>query len=139
MNHFGDAHLRVWTLRITALLAAGVQDQLAWLGKREWDTGSVVEEVELLCRVSEGLTERGFFEPGHQRHLQALGRSLAEIGTTRRAGLWSEALLTDPAWSEIRTHARQFLLATLGDWHQPLPRASEPRTEHHRPPGCGGC
>ncbi|WP_283948595.1 hypothetical protein [Streptomyces panaciradicis] len=42
MNDFGDAHLRRWTLHITALLAADAQDQLAWLGKREWDTGSVV-------------------------------------------------------------------------------------------------
>ncbi|MEU9391902.1 hypothetical protein AB0D86_18100 [Streptomyces sp. NPDC048324] len=130
MNDFGDAHLRMWTLHITALLAADAQDQLAWLGNRDWDTGSVVEELELLCRVSEELTERGYFEPENQRHLQALGRSLAEIDTTRRAGLWNEALTTDPAWSDIRTHARQFLLTTLGDWHQPLPRHFPSHTGH---------
>ncbi|MFE3548141.1 hypothetical protein ACFXN2_05625 [Streptomyces kronopolitis] len=52
MNHLGDANLRTWTLRSTALLAADTQDQLAWLGERELETKDFVEEVELLCRVS---------------------------------------------------------------------------------------
>lgn len=42
-----------------ALLGAGTRDQLAWLGRREPATESVAEELELLCRTSEGLTERG--------------------------------------------------------------------------------
>ncbi|MER8011859.1 hypothetical protein [Streptomyces sp. NPDC094149] len=122
MNDLGDAHMRIWTLRITALLAADAQDQLAWLGERQWDTESVVEELELLCRVSEGLAERGFFESRNLPDLRAIGRCLTEIDTARGADLWNEALITDPAWSEIRMYARQFLLATLGGWHQPLPR-----------------
>ncbi|WP_326586077.1 hypothetical protein [Streptomyces sp. NBC_01294] len=54
MNHLGDVHLRTWTLRFMALLAAETQGQLVWLGERELETKDVVEEVELLCRVSEG-------------------------------------------------------------------------------------
>ncbi|MFJ9588676.1 hypothetical protein [Streptomyces acidicola] len=131
MNHLGDAHLRTWTLRFMALLAADTQNQLDWLGERELDTESVVEEVELLCRISEGLAERGFFEPKNLRDLQDIGRRLAGIDAARRAGLWGNALVTDPAWDEIRTLARQFLLTTLGDWRQPLPRPARPQSGGH--------
>ncbi|MFH8474546.1 hypothetical protein [Streptomyces sp. NPDC018000] len=105
-----------------ALLAADTQVQLAWLGERELETEAVVEEVELLCRISEGLAERGAFEPENLRDLQAISRCLAEIDSACRAGLWANALATDPAWDAIRPLARQFLLTTLGDWRQPLPR-----------------
>ncbi|GHI10301.1 hypothetical protein AQI88_38990 [Streptomyces cellostaticus] len=131
MNHLGDANLRTWTLRITALLAADTQDQLAWLGERELETKDVVEEVELMCRVSEGLAERGAFEPEDQCHLRAIGRRIGEIDVTRRAGPWDSALATDSAWDDIRSLARQFLLTTLGDWHQPLPRPVRPHTGDH--------
>ncbi|WP_310725891.1 hypothetical protein [Streptomyces sp. N2A] len=128
MNDLGDVHLRAWTLRFMALLAAGTQDQLAWLGERELETESVVEEVELLCRICEGLAERGAFEPKNLRDLQAIGRRLGEIDPASRAGLWANALATDPAWDDIRPVARQFLLTTLGDWRQPLPRLVRPHT-----------
>ncbi|MEU2718611.1 hypothetical protein [Streptomyces sp. NPDC007205] len=131
MNHLGDAHLRNWTLRLAALLAADTQDQLAWLGERELETKDVVEEVELLCRVSEGLAERGAFEPEDLRDLRAIGRRLGEIDATCRVGLWEYALAVDPAWDDIRSLARQFLLTRLGDWRQPLPRPVRPHTGDH--------
>jgi hypothetical protein len=126
MNQLGDAHLRTWVLRFMALLAVDTQDQLAWLGERELENESAIEEVELLCRISEGLAERGAFEPKDLRDLQAIGRRLGEIDAACRVGLWANALATDPAWDEIRTLARQFLLTTLGDWRQPLPRPVRP-------------
>ncbi|MFD9411636.1 hypothetical protein ACFWBN_32075 [Streptomyces sp. NPDC059989] len=126
MNHLGDEHLRNWTMRFMTLLAADTQDQLAWLGKREEDTKSVVEEVELLCRVSEGLAERGFFEPEDLHNLRAIGRRLGEIDASCRVGLWDNALATDPVWDDIRSLARQFLLTRLGDWRQPLPPPRRP-------------
>jgi hypothetical protein len=126
MNQLGDAHLRTWVLRFMALLAVDTQDQLAWLGERELENESVIEEVELLCRISEELAERGVFEPEHLRDLQVIGRRLGEIDAACRVGLWVNALATDPAWDEIRTLARQFLLTTLGDWRQPLPRPVRP-------------
>ncbi|MFI8876996.1 hypothetical protein [Streptomyces sp. NPDC055243] len=131
MNHLGDAHLRAWTLRWMTLLAAGPRDQLAWLGERELDTESVVEELELLCRVAEGLAERGAFEPENLNGLRAIGRRLGEIDAACRVGLWANALATDPTWDEIRPLARQFLRTTLGDWRQPLPRPVRPHTGDH--------
>jgi hypothetical protein len=131
MNHLGDAHLRTLTLRFMALLAADTQDQLAWLGERELETKDVVEEVELLCRVSEGLAERGVFEPKDLRDLRATGRRLGKIDAACRVGLWADALATDPAWDDIRSLARRFLLTTLGDWRQPLPRPVRPYTGDH--------
>ncbi|MGI5368851.1 hypothetical protein [Streptomyces iakyrus] len=130
MNHLGDAHLRTWALRFMALLAADTRDQLAWLGEHELETKDVVEEVEFLCRVSEGLAERGAFEPKDLRDLRAIGRRLGEIDAACRVGLWANALATDPAWDGIRPLARQFLLTTLGDWRQPLPRPVRPYTGH---------
>ncbi|MGW1988369.1 hypothetical protein ACWCPJ_39030 [Streptomyces collinus] len=97
MNHLGDANLRTWTLRITALLAADTRDQLAWVGERELETKDVVEEVELMCRVSEGLAERGAFEPEDQRHLRAIGRRIGYFDGTHRVGSWDNALATDSA------------------------------------------
>ncbi|MES5823394.1 hypothetical protein [Streptomyces sp. RG80] len=126
MNPLGDAKLRSWTLRFMTLLAADAQDQLAWLGERELDAESVVEEAELVCRVCEGLAERGVFESGELPDLRAIGRRLGEIDAAGRTGLWADALGTDPAWDEIRALARQFLLTTLGDWRQPLPRPVAP-------------
>lgn len=121
MNQLGDAQLRTWTLRLTALLAADTEDQLAWLGERELETDAMVEEVELLCRVAEGLTRHGVLEPERLDGLRAIGRRLGRIDAARRAGHWGDALTTDPAWAEVRPLARRFLLATLGDWRQPLP------------------
>ncbi|MER5728386.1 hypothetical protein ABT084_08530 [Streptomyces sp. NPDC002138] len=131
MNHYGEVHLRTLTLRFTALLAAATQDQLAWLGKRELETKDVVEEVELLCRIAEDLTERGVFDAEDLRGLRAIGRRLGKIDATCRTGLWNTALTTDPAWGDIRSLARQFLLTRLGDWRQPLPRPGPPRTGDH--------
>uniref|UniRef100_A0AAU2JPL4 Uncharacterized protein n=1 Tax=Streptomyces sp. NBC_00049 TaxID=2903617 RepID=A0AAU2JPL4_9ACTN len=128
MNHLGDTRLRTRTLYFMALLAADTQDQLAWLGEREVETKDVVEEVELLCRVSEGLAERGVFEPEDLRDLRAVGRRLGEIDATCRVGLWHNALATDPAWDDVRSLARQFLLTRLGDWRQPLPPPVRPHT-----------
>jgi hypothetical protein len=126
MNHLGDAHLRTWTLRFIALLAADTRNQLAWLGGRELETKDVVEEVELLCRVCEGLADRGAFESEDLRRLRAIGRRLGEIDAVCRVGLWANALATDPAWDDIRALARHFLLTALGDWRQPLPRPVRP-------------
>lgn len=131
MNDLGDAKLRTWTLRIMTLLAADTQDQLAWVGERELETEFVVEEAELLCRVSEGLAERGVFEPKDLRDLQAIGRRLGEIDVACRAGIWANALATDSAWDEVRSLARQFLLTALGDWRQPLPRPVHSHTGDH--------
>ncbi|GAA2454652.1 hypothetical protein GCM10010388_50820 [Streptomyces mauvecolor] len=131
MNHLGDMHMRTWTLRWMALLAADPQDQLAWLGEHELKTESVVEEVELLCRISEGLTERGVFEPKNLRDLQAIAHCLGEIDAACRSGLWGSALATDPAWDGMRTLARRLLLTALGDWRQPLPRPMGPHTGGH--------
>lgn len=128
MNDLGDAHRYDWTLRVVALLAADTQDQLAWLGEHELETEDVVEEVGLLCRVCEGLAERGAFEAGDLRDLGAIGRRLDEIDTTCRVGRWENALATDLAWDDIRSLARRFLLTRLGDWRQPLPRPVRPRT-----------
>ncbi|WP_405661748.1 hypothetical protein OG379_11420 [Streptomyces sp. NBC_01166] len=122
MNHLGDANLRTWTLRFMALLAADTQDQLAWLRERQLETKDVVDELELICQISEGLAERGAFEPEDLCSFRAIGRRLGEIDATSRTGRWADALSADPAWSEIRHLARQILLATLGDWRQPLPR-----------------
>ncbi|MET8454268.1 hypothetical protein [Streptomyces sp. NPDC005209] len=131
MHHLGDANLRTWTLRVTALLAADTQDQLAWPGERELETKDVVEVVELMCRVSEGLAERGAFGPDDQRQLRANGRRICEIDATRRVGLWDNALATDSAWDDLRSLARQFLLTRPGDWHQPLPRLVRPPMGDH--------
>ncbi|MFF1292738.1 MULTISPECIES: hypothetical protein [unclassified Streptomyces] len=132
MNDLGDAHLRTWTVRLMTLVAADAQDQLAWLGERELETESIVEEVELFCRVAEGLAERGVFEPQELRDLRVIGRRLGEIDAASRTGLWADALAAaDPAWGEIRLLARQFLLTTLGDWRQPMPRPVHPHTGHH--------
>ncbi|MFJ7127326.1 hypothetical protein [Streptomyces sp. NPDC098101] len=131
MNHLGDAYLHTWTLRFMALLAADTQDQLVWLGEHELETKDIVEEVELLCRVSEGLAERGAFELEDLRGLRAIGRRLGEIDGTCRVGLWGNALATDPAWDDIRFLARRFLLASLGDWRQPLPRPVHSHTGDH--------
>ncbi|MER6186601.1 hypothetical protein [Streptomyces sp. NPDC001652] len=114
------------------LVAADAQDQLAWLGERELETKSIVEEVELFCRVAEGLAERGVYEPQELRDLRVIGRHLGAIDAASRTGLWADALAAaDPAWGEIRLLARQFLLTTLGDWRQPMPRPMHPRTGHH--------
>ncbi|MBT3151002.1 hypothetical protein HTV45_08885 [Streptomyces sp. CHD11] len=126
MNHLGDANLRTRTLRFMALLAADTDDQLAWLSEREVETKDVVEELELLGRVTECLAERGAFEPGNLPDLRAIGQRLGEIDAARRAGLWADALADDPAWDDIRPLARRFLLTTLGDWRQPLPRPVRP-------------
>ncbi|GHI82864.1 hypothetical protein [Streptomyces xanthophaeus] len=131
MNHLGDTSLRTWVLRLMALLAAETPDQLAWLGERELETKDVVEEVELLCRVSEGLAERGALEPADLRGLRAVGRRLGEIDGTGRVGLWHIALAADPAWDDIRSLARQFLLTRMGDWRQPLPRPMGRHTGGH--------
>ncbi|MFC8454252.1 hypothetical protein [Kitasatospora sp. NPDC057223] len=131
MNDLGDAHLRTWTVRFMALLSADPQDQLAWLGERGPATKDVVEEVELICRVAGELAERGTFGPTDLVRLQAIGRRLGEIDGAGRAGLWADALVTDPAWDDIRALARQFLLTRLGDWRQPLPRPFRPFTSDH--------
>ncbi|WP_435611808.1 hypothetical protein [Streptomyces sp. bgisy159] len=122
MNRLGDAHLRTWTLRLLALLAADGEAQIAWLGERELETESLIAETELLCRVGEGLAERGAIEAGSLRALRAIGRRLGKIDAVSRTGLWADALSTDPAWDDVRRLARACLLTTLGDWRQPLPR-----------------
>ncbi|MEU6841817.1 hypothetical protein ABZ930_08100 [Streptomyces sp. NPDC046716] len=129
MNDLGDVQLRAWTLRWMALLAADIRDQLAWLGEQEVETKDVFEEVELLCRISEGLAERGVFESKDLGDLRAVSRRVGEIDAASRVGLWADSLATEPVWDELRTLIRHFLLSTLGDWHQPLPRT--PRAPGH--------
>ncbi|MFI9389890.1 hypothetical protein ACIG53_03315 [Streptomyces bauhiniae] len=123
MNDLGDAHMRTWSLRFMTLLAAGLEDQLAWLGEQAVEAGDAVEEVLLLCRVWEGLVERGVGEPGTLPDAEAIVRRLGEIGDAPRTGLWADELGTEPVWGEVRTLARQFLLTELGDWRRPLPPA----------------
>ncbi|MFG3074280.1 hypothetical protein [Streptomyces sp. NPDC048225] len=122
MNDLGDAKLRDWSLHGLALFAADTPDQLAWLGERDVETKEVVEEVQLICSLAEGLTERGAFGPEDLRGFRAIGRCVGEIGAACRPGLWAGALLSDPAWDEVRLLARHLLLTTQGDWRQPLPR-----------------
>ncbi|MFF7446559.1 MULTISPECIES: hypothetical protein [unclassified Streptomyces] len=129
MNHLGDANLRTWTLRLTTLLAADPRDQLAWLDGRAVDTESLIDEVELLCRVCEGLTERGVFDPEQLHALRAVGHRLADIDTACRTGPWAESLTTDPTWDAVRPLARRFLVTTLGDWRQPLPASPRRGTD----------
>ncbi|MFF3976478.1 hypothetical protein [Streptomyces sp. NPDC001828] len=120
MNHLGDVSIRTQTLHLMALLAADTRDQLAWLGERELETKDVVEDAELYCGVSEELAERGLYEPDDLRNLQEIGRRLGGIDAVGRLGFWGDALVTDPAWGDIRSLARRFLLTRLGDWRQPL-------------------
>ncbi|MEU6765697.1 hypothetical protein ABZ916_24660 [Streptomyces sp. NPDC046853] len=81
-----------------------------------------LREVQVLCRVGGELAERGAFNSQGLWELRAMGRRLGEIDAASRVGPWSNALASDPAWDGIRSLARRFLLTTLGDWHQPLPR-----------------
>ncbi|WP_030805397.1 hypothetical protein [Streptomyces sp. NRRL F-2799] len=123
MNDLCDAHMRTWALRFMTLLAADPPDQLTWLGRQAVETDSVVEEVLLLCRIWEGLVERGVGETGTVTDAQAIGRRLGEISDAPHTGLWADELAVEPVWGEVRSLARQFLLAELGDWRQPLPPA----------------
>ncbi|MFC9154587.1 hypothetical protein ACFTT0_06325 [Streptomyces bauhiniae] len=125
MNDLGDAHLRTWALRFMTLLAADPGDQLAWLGRQAVETGSVVEEVLLLCRIWEGLVERGLGEPATLADARAVGRRLGEIEGAPHTGLWADELAVEPVWGEVRSLARQFLLTELGDWRRPLPPARD--------------
>ncbi|MFJ3101372.1 hypothetical protein [Streptomyces sp. NPDC086835] len=121
-----DEHWRTWTRLFLSLLAADEPDQLTWLGERELETCLVVDDVEFACLIAEGLTDRGAFEPENLRDLQALGRRVGEIDADRRTAQWADALATDPAWEDVRTLARRFLVTLLGDWRQPLPRPVRP-------------
>ncbi|TGN79511.1 hypothetical protein E5083_07775 [Streptomyces bauhiniae] len=126
MNDLGDAHLRTWALRFMTLLAADPSDQLAWLGRQTVETSSVVEEVRQLCRIWEGLVERGLGDPATLADTRAVERRLGEIADAPHTGLWADELAVEPVWGEVRPLARQFLLTDLGDWHQPLPPADSP-------------
>ncbi|MFD4543052.1 hypothetical protein [Streptomyces bauhiniae] len=121
MNDLGDAHMRSWALRFLTLLAADLDDQLAWLGAQAVGADSAVGEALLLCRIWEGLVERGVGEPGTLREVEAIGRRLDEVENTPHTGLWADELAVEPVWDDIRARARQFLLTELGDWRQPLP------------------
>jgi hypothetical protein len=126
-----DAHWRDWTCRLLTLLAADLPDQLAWLGERRLETVSAVEDVAFACRMAEGLTERGVFEPANLRDLQAVGRRVAEIDAGRHSVQWAGALAADPVWEDVRTFARRFLVTLLGDWRRPLPRPVRPLAGDH--------
>ncbi|MEW2317701.1 hypothetical protein [Streptomyces bauhiniae] len=125
MNDLGDAHLRTWALRFMTLLAADPSDQLAWLGRQAVETGSVVEEVRQLCRIWEGLVERGLGEPATLADARAVERRLGDITDAPHTGRWADELAVEPVWGEVRSLARQFLLTELGDWRQPLPPARD--------------
>ncbi|MYV37471.1 hypothetical protein GT030_13940 [Streptomyces sp. SID1328] len=126
MNDLGDAHLRTWALRFMTLLAAGPEDQLAWLGEQAVETGSVVEEVLLLCRTWEGLVERGVGEQATLRVARAISHRLDDFADAPHTGLWADELAVEPVWGDVRSLARQFLRTELGDWRQPLPPADTP-------------
>ncbi|MET7614239.1 hypothetical protein [Streptomyces seoulensis] len=119
MNDFGDAHLRTWALRFMTLLAADLDDQLAWLGEQAVEAESAVEEVLLLCRIWEGLVERGLGEPGTLREVRAIGRRLAEAEDAPRTGLWADELAVEPVWGDVRSLAARFLRAEAGDRRDP--------------------
>ncbi|RZU45988.1 hypothetical protein EV284_0638 [Streptomyces sp. BK022] len=123
MNDLGDARTRTWALRFMTLLAADPVDQLAWLGGQAVETGAVVEEVLLLCRVWEGLVARGAGEPGTLSDAEDIVRLLRDIADVPHTGLWADELTTDPVWDDVRSPARRFLVTELGDWRQPLPPA----------------
>ncbi|MFE4658409.1 hypothetical protein ACFRFJ_17225 [Streptomyces hydrogenans] len=83
MNDLGETHLRTWTLRMMALLAADSLDQLAWMGERELETKDLVEEAELLCRVFEGMPST---KPSRPRICATFGPSAgASARSTRPA------------------------------------------------------
>ncbi|MFD8010851.1 hypothetical protein [Streptomyces sp. NPDC058955] len=128
MNLLNDERLRTWTLRWMALLAADLHDQRAWTADRDLDTASVAEEVELVCRVSAGLAERGVLTPEDTSDLRELGHRLADLTPTHRAAPWAESLVADRPWTEVRTLARRILLRTTGAWRHPLPPAGDART-----------
>ncbi|MFJ8542393.1 hypothetical protein ACIRFH_10325 [Streptomyces sp. NPDC093586] len=134
MNSLGDAQLRTWTLRLMDLLAADPQDQLVRLDGREPETGSVVAEAELLCRVCEELAEREAFPPRALAALRAVGRRLGAIDAGHRAGLWSDALTTDPTWDGVRALARRFLLTVPDDWRRTSPDTARRRGPRSAPP-----
>ncbi|MGW2209644.1 hypothetical protein [Streptomyces sp. NPDC001781] len=131
MTDRGDSHLRTWALRFLTLLAADPGEQRAWLGEQAVETGSVAEEVLLLCRLWAGLVERGCGEPGTLADARAIARRLDGMQDAPRTGLWADALAVAPVWAEVRSLARQFLLTELGDRRQPLPRAGEPLRSQH--------
>lgn len=127
MNLLNDERLRTWTLRWLALLAADLQDQCAWQADRDLDTASVAEEVELVCRISEGLAERGVLTAEDARDLRQLAHHLAALTPAHRAEPWAESLATDRPWTEVRTLARHVLDRTTGDWRRhPLPSPAGP-------------
>lgn len=121
MNDLGDARMRTWALRFMSLLAADLDDQLAWLGEQAVEADSAVEEVLLLCRIWEGLVERAVGQAGTLADVRAIGRRLGEVEDAPHTGLWADELAVEPVWGDIRGLARQFLLTELGDWRQPLP------------------
>jgi hypothetical protein len=61
------------------------------------ETKDVVERAEFLCRVREGLTERGALELEDLRGLRAIGRRLGAMDAAGRADLWRDALAADVA------------------------------------------
>jgi len=116
-----------WIARLLAVLAADPSDQLAWAGEHQVRTAAVADDVEFILHLAEGMVERGTLEPEALQDLKTIDRLFGEMDARSRAGRWANALATDVIWSEVRTAARQILIARLGEWRLPLPRRVPPQ------------
>jgi hypothetical protein len=111
-----------WIARLLAVLAADHSDQLAWAGEHQVRTAAVAEDVDFILHLTEGMVGRGTLEPEVLRDLKTIHRFFGEMDARGRAGLWADSLTADVTWGEVRTLARQILVARLGEWRLPLPR-----------------
>ncbi|MEU3760073.1 hypothetical protein [Streptomyces albogriseolus] len=101
--------------------------QMAWANEHQVRAAAVVEEVEFSLHLAEGMAERGTFESAALHDLKAIGRLVGEMGICGHSCRWADTLAADPAWGEMRTLARQILVARLGTWRQPLPHRVLPQ------------
>ncbi|MFD3465186.1 hypothetical protein ACFWWM_02215 [Streptomyces sp. NPDC058682] len=116
-----------WIARLLAVLAANAPDQLAWAGEHGVKSAALAEDVDFVLHLAQGMQERGTLAAEALRDLRAIGRLLAEADIRGRAGPWAGSLTAEPAWSEVRTLARQVLVAREGDWRRPLPHRVPPQ------------
>ncbi|WP_329102146.1 hypothetical protein [Streptomyces sp. NBC_01439] len=120
-------HWERWIAKLLGILAADAPDQLAWAGEHGVKSAPLVEDVDFVLHLAEGMQERGTLAPQVQCDLRAISRLLDEADVLGRAGPWAGSLTTEPAWSGLRTLARRILVAREGDWRRPLPHRVPPQ------------
>ncbi|MFI8385973.1 hypothetical protein [Streptomyces sp. NPDC085540] len=120
-------HWERWVAKLLGVLAADAPDQLAWAGEHGVKSAALAEDVDFVLHLSQGMQERGTLAPEALRDLRAISRLLAEADVLGRAGPWAGSLTAEPAWNEVRTLARQVLVAREGDWRRPLPHRVPPQ------------